>query len=108
MRIVDASTKQERKDFDPVVLRWVGSASQKPIDINRNEAEYLDVIQTNVLDEKKFLIGAAGDEKDLAGINLRPPRKDYLLYVELYGANLKPKFVEVEIRDAEEDEKDRA
>jgi len=45
VRIIDALTKQERKDFDPVVLRWVGSSVDRPIDINRNEAEYLDITE---------------------------------------------------------------
>jgi hypothetical protein len=108
VRIIDASTKQERKDFDPIVLRWVGSTIDKPIDINRNEDEYLDIIQTNALFEKQFLIRAAGVEKDPMGINLHPPRRDYFLHVELYGANVEPKFVEVELRDAKEDNKIRA
>ena len=108
VRIIDAVTKQERKDFDPIVLRWVGSTVDKPIDINRNEDEYLDVVQTNVLNEKNFLIRAAGVEKDSIGINLRPPRRDYFLHVELYGANVEPKFVEVELRNAKEDDKIRA
>ena len=107
VRIIDASTKQERKDFDPIVLRWVGSTIDKPIDINRNEDEYLDIIQTNALFEKQFLIRAAGVEKDLMGINLRPPRRDYFLHIELYGANVEPKLVEVELRDAKEDDKIR-
>jgi len=107
VRIIDASTNQERKDFDPIVLRWVGSTIDKPIDINRNEDEYLDIIQTNALIEKQFLIRAAGVEKNPMGINLHPPRRDYFLHVELYGANVKPKFVEVELRDAKEDDKIR-
>jgi hypothetical protein len=106
VRIIDASIKQERKDFDPIVLRWVGSTIDKPIDINRNEDEYLDIIQTNALFEKQFLIRAAGVENPM-GINLHPPRKDYFLHVELYGANVEPKFVEVELRDAKEDDKIR-
>jgi hypothetical protein len=107
VRIIDASTKQERKDFDPIVLRWVGSTIDKPIDINRNEDEYLDIIQTNALIEKQFLIRAAGVEKNPMGINLHPPRGDYFLHVELYGANVEPKFVEVELRDAKDDDKIR-
>lgn len=107
VRIVDASTKQERKDFDPIVLRWVGSTIDRPIDINRNEVEYLDVIQTSALFAKQFIIRAAGVEKDLMGINLHPPRRDYFLHVELYGANVEPKFVEVELRDAKDDDKIR-
>jgi hypothetical protein len=107
VRIVDASTKQERKDFDPIVLRWVGSTIDRPIDINRNEVEYLDIIQTSALFEKQFVIRAAGVEKDLIGFNLHPPRRDYFLHVELYGANVAPKFVEVELRDAKDDDKIR-
>jgi hypothetical protein len=107
VRIIDASTKQERKDFDPIVLRWVGSTIDKPIDINRNEDEYLDIIQTNALFQKQFLIKAAGVEKDPTGINLHPPRRDYFLHIELYGANVEPKFVEVELRDAKEDDEIR-
>jgi hypothetical protein len=107
VRIVDASTKQERKDFDPIVLRWVGSTTDKPIDINSNEDEYLDVIQTNALFENQFLIRAAGVEKDIVGINLHPPRRDYFIHIELYGANVEPKFVEVELRDAKPDDKIR-
>jgi hypothetical protein len=107
VRIIDASTKQERKDFDPIVLRWVGSTIDKPIDINRNEDEYLDIIQTNALIEKQFLIRAAGVEKNPMGINLHPPRGDYFFHVELYGANVEPKFVEVELRDAKDDDKIR-
>jgi hypothetical protein len=107
VRIIDASTKQERKDFDPIVLRWVGSTIDKPIDINRYEDEYLDIIQTNALIEKQFLIRAAGVEKNPMGINLHPPRGDYFLHVELYGSNVEPKFVEVELRDAKDDDKIR-
>jgi hypothetical protein len=107
VRIVDASTKQARADFDPIVLRWVGSTIDRPIDINRNEVEYLDIIQTSALFEKQFVIRAAGVEKDLMGINLHPPRRDYFLHVELYGANVEPKFVEVELRDAKDDDKIR-
>ncbi|MGZ3952809.1 MAG: hypothetical protein ACXVBZ_15515 [Flavisolibacter sp.] len=108
VRIIDASTKQARKDFDPIVLRWVGSTIDKPIDINRNEDEYLDIIQTNALFQKQFLIRAAGVETDPPGINLHPPRKNYFLHIELYGANVEPKFVEVELRDAKEDDEIRA
>jgi len=105
VRIVDAATKQERNDFDPIVLRWVGATIDKPIDINSNEDEYLDVIQTNALFEKQFLIRAAGAEKDIFGINLHPPRRDYIIHLELYGDNVEPKFVEIELKDAKEDSK---
>jgi hypothetical protein len=107
VRIIDASTKQERKDFDPIVLRWVGSTTDMPIDINKNEDEYLDIIQTNALFEKQFLIRVAGAEKNITGINLHPPRGDYFIHIELYGANVEPKFVEVELRDAKPDDKIR-
>src|SRR3990170_8414429 len=41
VKIIDAETKEERKDFDPIVLYWVGEPFGEPIDINENDGEFL-------------------------------------------------------------------
>lgn len=87
VRILDAKTMEERKDFDPVVLHWVGT-THHPIDINKAEYEYLDVLVTEKDEPKKFFI--ACEEKEPRGINLTPERKDYILHIVLYGENIEP------------------
>ena len=108
VKIIDAQTKEERKDFDPVVLHWVGTTIDKPIDINKNEYEYLDIIHTQSNDQDRFYIRAVGVEKDPRGINLNPERRDYFLHIELYGANVGPKFVEIELKNHRDFNKIRA
>ena len=87
VRITDAETNQDRKDFDPVILHWVGTA-HNPIDINKSEYEYLDVVFTREDDPKVFQIPCK--EEEPRGINLRPDRKDYILQIVLYGENVEP------------------
>lgn len=87
VRIVDAKTKEERKDFDPVVLGWVG-ATHYPIDINKTEYEYLNVLATKIDDAEHFFITSV--DKEPRGINLAPERKDYIFHIVLYGENVEP------------------
>jgi len=87
VRITDVTTKEDRKDFDPVVLHWVGT-THNPIDINKSEYEYLDVIFTRADDQKVFFIRC--EEKEPRAINLTPERKDYILQMVLYGENVEP------------------
>jgi hypothetical protein len=88
VRIADAMTKEDRKDFDPVVLHWVGEID-KPIDINKSEFEYLDVVYNRTDDPKTFNIRCEEKEFERA-INLTPERKDYILQIVLYGENVEP------------------
>lgn len=85
--IVQADNMEERKDFDPVILHWVGT-SRIRIDINRDEYEYLDLAYTTTDQPDRITIYAM--EEALRGINLRPPRQDYLLHIVLYGTNVEP------------------
>lgn len=87
VRIIDAETKEESKDFDPVVLRWTG-ASPNPIDINKSEYKYLDILYTRKDDAEHFFITSI-DEK-ARETNLTPERKDYILHIVLYGENIEP------------------
>jgi hypothetical protein len=87
VRITQTSDMRDRSDFDPVVLHWVGSSSN-PIDINKQEYEYLDVVYMTISDPNRFYI--AGEEKAPRAINLAPPRQDYLLHIVVYGANAEP------------------
>jgi len=99
VKIIDAQTKKELRNFDPVVLYWVGATIGKPLDINKNEFEYLDIIRTQSNAPNKFFIRGVGLEQDIRGINPNPERKDYFLHIEIYGANIDPKFVEVELKN---------
>ena len=87
VRIADVTTNEDRKDFDPVVLHWVGT-THNPIDINKSEYEYLDVIFTRADNPKVFCIHC--EEKEPRAINLCPERKDYILQIVLYGKNVEP------------------
>jgi hypothetical protein len=90
VRITQESDKQDRTDFDPVVLHWVGTSHgpPHPIDINRGESEYLDIVYTIQELPDRYVIPA--DEIEPRAINLFPPRQDYVFHVVLYGANVKP------------------
>lgn len=87
VRIQDAKTKEEMKNFDPIVLPWVG-ATYSSIGINKNEYEYLNILAT-AKDDAKHLFIKSIDEK-LRGINLAPERKDYIFHIVLYGADVEP------------------
>ena len=87
IRITDAETHEDRQDFDPVVLKWVGT-SRNPIDINKSEYEYLDILFTARDHNEQFHIATL--EKEPRAINLHPERKDYVLHIVLYGENVEP------------------
>jgi hypothetical protein len=87
IRIRDAKTMEERKDFDPVELRWV-TGGGKPIDLDRDDREYLNIVYTREDDSLHFFIDST--EKEPRAINLLPERKDYILDVVLYGDNVDP------------------
>jgi hypothetical protein len=83
----------DRRDFDPVVLHWVGRSHStesvgNPIDINKHEYEYLDVVYTIADDPNRFYIAA--EEIEPRAINLAPARQDYYLHIVLYGTNVEP------------------
>jgi hypothetical protein len=108
VKIIDAQTKEELRNFDPVVLHWVGARIDKPIDINKNEYEYLDIINTQSNDPNRFYIRGVGLKEDIRGINPNPERRDYFLHIEIYGANIDPQFVEVELKNHRDFDKIRA
>jgi hypothetical protein len=87
VRIANAANTKARTDFDPVILHWVGS-THNPIDINSTEYEYLDLVYTRDDDPHSFYI--AGEERSPRGINLSPPRQDYILSLVIYGENVSP------------------
>jgi hypothetical protein len=87
VRIRDAKTMEDRKDFDPVVLRWV-VGELNPIDINKTDYEYLNILYTRKDDVMHFFVDSI-DVKP-RGINLFPERKDYILDIVLYGDNVDP------------------
>jgi hypothetical protein len=101
-QITQTSDMRDRPDFDPVILHWVGKPHSpefvgKPIDINRDESEYLDVVFTiadNGLnygtdrDPAHFYIPA--EELEPRAISTRFPRQDYYLQITLYGSNVEP------------------
>jgi hypothetical protein len=78
---------EDRKDFDPVVLRWV-VGELNPIDINKTDYEYLNILYTRKDDVMHFFVDSI-DVKP-RGINLFPERKDYILDIVLYGDNVDP------------------
>ena len=92
-RIVDASSGRDRIDFDPVVLHWVGS-THNPIDINKKEYEYLDILWTQEDHPEKFYIYEfdvdVHNPRSNRGIELAPPRIDCTLHITLYGDNVAP------------------
>lgn len=93
VRITHTRDKTDRTDFDPVMLHWVGVPHRiefigKPIDINKGEYEYLDVVYTPAIYPNQFFIPA--EDIEPRGINLTPPREDYYLRIVLYGANVEP------------------
>lgn len=93
VRISQISDMTDRTDFDPVVLHWVGrphskESAGKPIDINKREYEYLDVVFTIIDDPNHFHIPA--EETEPRAINLSPPRENCYLHIVLYGANAEP------------------
>jgi hypothetical protein len=78
-----------RTDFDPIVLQWV--TSNNPIDIGKEEFEYLDVLHSVKTRPDVFFIGAnTSRPAEETGINLTPPRQDYLLRIVIYGENADP------------------
>jgi len=86
--IKDAQTSESRTDFDPVTLHWVGSTRSNPLDIYKSESEYLDLIFVNITDlHRIFIYAVVGEQR---GINLAPPRQNYILTVILYGDNVEP------------------
>jgi len=87
VRITDLKTNEDRKDFDPIVLNWVGT-NRHPIDINKSEYEYLDILFTREDDGKRFYLREIDPQP--RGINLTPERKDYILRIVLYGENVEP------------------
>lgn len=93
VRITQADNMTDRTDFDPVVLHWVGRPHStesvgNPIDVNKHEYEYLDVVHTIADDPNRFYIEA--EEIEPRAINLAPPRQDYYLHIVLYGTNVEP------------------
>ena len=88
VRITDAETKEDRKDFDPMVLRWVSTQAYEPIDINKSESEYLDLVYRTTKDDRTIFIAA--NPKLRLGINLGPPLKDYIFHVTISGENVEP------------------
>lgn len=97
-KIINLPAGTERQDFDPIVLHWVGASTDEPIDINMGEYEYLDLIHTVDDLPDNFFIRGVGLTDDLRGINLAPPRVDCYLQVELYGANVKPKKIRIQLK----------
>lgn len=48
----------EQTDFDPVVLHWVGRDTPGPIDINKSESEYLDVLYLRRTKPRTWFVNA--------------------------------------------------
>lgn len=92
VRITDAETKEDLKDFDPVVLHWVGSTTHGSIDINKKEYEYLDVVylRSDDLPHDRKVNIYAGGEMLPRGINLTPPLRDYIFHIVIYSENVDP------------------
>lgn len=88
VRITDTNTNEDRKDFDPVILRWVSTQDYSPLDINKTEYEYLDLIYRTTNDSRTISIPANAELP--LGVNLRPPLQDYVFHVIIYGENVEP------------------
>lgn len=71
-----------------VVLCWVSTQGYDPIDINKSEYEYLDLVYRTTKDNRQVFIPA--NAKLPLGINLGPPLKDYIFHVIIYGRNVEP------------------
>jgi hypothetical protein len=85
IRIRDANTMEERKDFDPAILRWV-TGQGKPIDLPYKDREYLNILFTRQNDPLHLVIDA--EDKEPRAINLFPERKDYILDMIFYADNV--------------------
>ena len=88
-QITDNTTHEtEHRDFDPVVLHWVGH-TKGPLDINRNEYEYLDVFFLFEHEPSKYIIRT--EDWDPRGIILNRDKKKVGLDITIYGRNINPK-----------------
>lgn len=99
-KLVEITQIREGKEFpfqpfDPVLLHWVGYPDIRPIDINRKEYEYLDVIYTVESGEapyQKEMEGKAILNTDASerGIKKSLPVGEYVLTITIYGENVEP------------------
>jgi len=125
-----------RKDFDPVVLHWVGSddviknfgmgqdkdkgsiqiIKNSTLDVNSKEYEYLDFLSTNEIIDKLQI--EAIDKEMPRGIVVDPERNKYYFLVTVYAENADPiseiyktdigkKYDDVFLKVANKSEKDK-
>jgi len=75
--------------FDPCVLHWVGQKGDdlNPIDINKKEYNYLDILFTEK-DDPDFFVNT--DLEQQRGIKYNWEAGEYLLKIALYSENSKP------------------
>lgn len=106
--IANKDLKSLRKDFDPVVLNWVGSDKYKRVssttsniitntieiektptkDINAQEYQYLDLFS---VEKNRSRIDIQAIDRDIPrGIVLDPELDDYFLLVTIYSENAIP------------------
>jgi len=84
-------------DFDPMHLHWVNTDWHAipflPIDLSKDEYEYVDTLVTQTGDDKIHL---CGDQFEWASYSKRGIRNSlepgkYVIHVTIYGDNVKPK-----------------
>jgi hypothetical protein len=91
VRILDAATRQERKDFDPTNLHWAGHhLSRKIVSIHRTAYEYLDVIWVQKDDPVIYTYPVQEESTGTPTAFTREEARMLILDIVLFGTNTKP------------------
>jgi len=97
-KIKDDGNLEEIQPFDPVILRWIDYPENEfgPIDLNRGEPGYLNVIYTyepgesEIQKERAKRAWICGDTEG-KGIMDHLPVGNYILTLVIYGKNVHPR-----------------
>lgn len=94
VKVMDNSGR-ELTDYDPVVLHWVGTSWEdvpfRPIDLNREEHEFLDVLVARTDSPGNVFMCT---DTYLRGIPKHVTPGTYRIQITIYGDNVKPRTKE--------------
>lgn len=96
VRILNADTREERTDFDPTNLLWVGHERRDAISIHKRAYEYLGIVYVQ---DNAPKIRISTNEIESRGVSFELERSTYILDVVLFGKNTEPveKFFKLEV-----------
>jgi len=103
-KVKDDGSLEQFQPFDPVILRWIDYPENKygPIDLNREEPTYLNIIYTmkpgesEIQKERAKLAWICGDIEG-KGIEGKLPIGKYILTLVIYGENADPRQKQYEL-----------